>query len=441
MAEIDAGTDGLLHGVFPALVFVPVLQFLFGREDLRQVAPVRECVHDVPLHVRLLHIAHRIALQDVFLVPEHALFKVGERLVGFGFRVPHHGSVAIEVLRASAHPQAFGQGEHGGIEMVLQNHVVLLREQTVVPQGDDGSHHIVVLLGAVVHPAVVQGHEVGEGVEVVGIVETAVHMRNARSDLSVEAPHLHEVYFARLVLPSRIPGDHLLALGADVGHHFGNECRVGESHLVGTDVEVRHIEGLAHLVHEELEDLHAFGALHVVAEGSLEGSAMSRHVDFRNERHLTRLAVFHEFLGFFEGIVLARHACHVPGIVQHREDPALEAPCLVLGEVPVEDIDLVSGKHVDFTLELVEGDVASSVVLHESAYLERGPVHDAARLDVGSPIALSCQLTEGLHGPVDALFGGGFHGDGLAGHHESVGFLLVEFGTFNGRHDLHLDQA
>ena len=270
-------------------------------------------------------------------------------------------------------------------------------------------------------------------------METAVDVRNARSDLSVEAPHLHEVYFARLVFPSRVPGNHLLALGADVGHHFRHESRVGESHLIGTDMEVRHIEGFAYLVHEELEDLHAFGALHVVTEGAHEGRTVSRHIDFRDEKHLTRLAIFHEFLGFFQGVIFARHAGHVLGIVQHREDLALQAPCLVFGEVPVEDIDLVTGKHVDFALQLVHGDVASSHILHESAHLEGRPVHDTAILHQALSALLHGQLAQGLHGPVRSRFGSGFDGDTLTRNRQTIGFVLIQFGTLYGWHKLHLD--
>ena len=205
MAQVDARTDGLLHAILLAFVFILVFQFLFRRKHLCQVAPVRESIHDVPFHIRLLHIAHRVPLQVVFLVPEHTLLEIGEGLVGFGILVPHHGAIAIVVLRTFPHPEAFGQGKHARVEIVFEQHVRFLGEQAVMPQGDDGAHHIGILLRTVVHTAIIQGHHIGESIEMVGIMETAVYVRNARSDLSVEAPHLHEVYFARLVFPSRVP--------------------------------------------------------------------------------------------------------------------------------------------------------------------------------------------------------------------------------------------
>ena len=205
VTEVDTGTDGRLHAIFLAIVLIAVLQALFGWEGLRHVAPVREGIGDVPLHVRLLHITERIALEMLVLMPQHALFKLGKVLECLCLLIPHHGSFAIEVLRATAQPSAFGQGQHARVEIVFEHHVLFLREETVVPQGHDGAHHIVRLLRLVIHLAVIQRHEVGKGVEVVGIVETAVDVRDARSHLSVEAPHLHHVYLARLVLPSRIP--------------------------------------------------------------------------------------------------------------------------------------------------------------------------------------------------------------------------------------------
>ena len=206
-------------------------------------------------------------------------------------------------------------------------------------------------------------------------------------------------------------------------------------------MQIRYIESFAHFIYQKFQNLHSFGTLHVVAESTDEGRTVSRHVDFRNQEHLTCLAVFHQFLGFFEGIVLARHSCHVLGIVQHREYLALQAPCLVFGKVPMKHIDLVSGKHVDFAFEFIEGDVASSVVLHESANLESRPVHDAAALDVGSPVPLACQLAKCLHGPINSLFRRGFHGNRLIGHRKTIGFFLIQLGTFDSGHDLHFDKT
>ena len=166
---------------------------------------------------------------------------------------------------------------------------------------------------------------------------------------------------------------------------------------------------------------------------------MSRHINFGDEEHLALLAIFHQFLGLFQRVELARHSCHVLGIVQHRENLALQAPCLVFGEVPMEHIDLVSGEHVDFAFQLVHGDVATAHILHESAQLEGWPVHDLAILDLATHGLLHGQLAQGLHGPVHARFGHGFDVDGLAGHGESVRFLLIELGSLNGRYHLHFD--
>ena len=411
VTEVDAGTDGRLHAILLALVFVGILQALFRREYLGHVATVREGIGDVPLHVGLLYIAERVALEILVLVPQHALLELGKVLVRIGLLVPHHGTFAIEVLVTATQPSAFGQGQHAWVEVVFEHHVFFRREETVVPEGDDGSHYIVSLMWLVVHVAIVECHEVGKGIEVVGVVETAVDVRDARRNLSVEAPHLHHVDFARLVLPARIPRNHLLALGANIRYHFRHEGLVREAHLVCTDVQVRHVgKGFAYLVDEELQNLGTFGALHVVAEGAHEGCAMARHVDFGDEEHVVLLTELHEFLGFFDGVVLALQAGHVHTIVQHREYLAFQAPCLVLGEVPMEHVDLVSGEDFDFLLQLVEREVAAADVVHETTDLEGWPVDNLACL---VRTLLLLQLAEGLQCPVHALLGSGFYLDAL----------------------------
>ena len=437
MTEIDTGTDGRLHAIFLSFILIAVLQALFGWEHLRHVAPVRESIGDVPLHIRLLHITERIALEILVLMNEHTLFEGGKVLVRLGIFVPHHRSLAVEVLRATPQPSAFGQSQHARIEVVFEHHVLFRREQTVVPQGHDSTHHIVGLMRLVIHLAVIQCHHIGKGIEMVGIMETAIDVRDARCHLSVEAPHLNHVDFTRLVSPSRIPRNHLLASFTDEGHHLGHECRIREAHFVRSDMQIRHIrKGLAHLVDEEFQNLRTFGALHVMTEGTLEGRAVSRHIHFGDEEHVVRLAERHEFLGLLDGVILALQTSHVHTVVQHRENLAFQSPCLVFGQVPMKDIDFISGEDFDFLLQLVHREIATADVMHESTNLEGRPVHYLARLEAA---LLLLQLTECLQCPVHTLLGSRFDSDALTGDLQPISFFLIHLGTNDFRHQLHFD--
>ena len=133
----------------------------------------------------------------------------------------------------------------------------------------------------------------------VSVVVTAVDGRDAFLCLSTIAPELHHVDFARLVVPARVVGDDLLALVADVFHHHRNEIQIGELNLVGSYMEIRYIKRSAYLIDDVFQNLSALLALHISLEGTLKGSTVSRHIDFRNQEHLVLLAEFHELSGLF----------------------------------------------------------------------------------------------------------------------------------------------
>ena len=437
MTEVDTGTDSRAHSVFLAFILIAVLQSFFRREHLGHITSVREGIGNVPLHVGLLHITERIALEILVLMNEHTFFERCKVLERFGIFVPQHGTFTVVVLRATAQPSTFSQCQHARIEIVFQHHVFFSGQQTVVPQGHNRAYHIISLFGQIINLTVIQGHQVGKGIEVIGVMELAVDVRDARSYLTAEAPHLHHIDFTRLVVPTRIPGDNLLALRTDVRHHFRYECLVPESHLVGSDVEIRKIrKSFAHLVHQEFQNLHAFCALHVVTEGTHESGTVSRHIHFRNQQYIVLLTECHQVLGFFDGVILALQTSHVHAIVQHRENLAFQSPCLVFGEVPMEDIDFVSRQDGDFLLQFIHSQITTAHVVHESTDLECRPVHDFTCLVA---TFLLFQLAQGLHGPIHALFGSSFHLNALAGHHQAISFFLVQLRSFNLRNQLHYD--
>ncbi len=118
-------------------------------------------------------------------------------------------AVFVEVFRSAPQPGPFGQCEHVGIEEVLRHDLFLILQQAVVPDGEDGSGDVVAALIAVVDSAVVEGHDIAEGIEVVDVVKTGVDGGNAGLCLAAVAPELCGIDLSRLVVPSGVPGDHL----------------------------------------------------------------------------------------------------------------------------------------------------------------------------------------------------------------------------------------
>ena len=108
-------------------------------------------------------------------------------------------------------------------------------------------------------------------------------------------------------------------------------------------MQIRRIECFADFFYEQFQYFHSFRTLHVVAEGPFESGTVPGHVEFRYQHHLVLFAERNEFFGLFQGIIFARHAGCIDAVVYHRKDFAFQAPGLVLGEMPVENIDFVTG--------------------------------------------------------------------------------------------------
>ena len=80
-----------------------------------------------------------------------------------------------------------------------------------------------------------------------------------------------------------------------------------------------------------------------MVEGTYESGTVPGHVEFGYQHHLVLFAEFNKFLCLFLGIIFARHAGCIDAVVYHRKDFAFQTPGLVLGEMPVENIDFVTG--------------------------------------------------------------------------------------------------
>ena len=226
----------------------------------------------------------------------------------------------------------------------------------------------------------------------VQIVETGVDRRNPFLGFSSVAPQMRHVDLSRLVVPSRIPGDHLFPLGADISDHFGYEIRIGELHLVCPDMQVRDIERFANLVDQEFQYLPPFRALHVMAESTDESGTVSRHVDLRDQQDMMLLAESGQFPCLFQRVVFPRLAGRVDAVVQHWEHLALQAPCLIFRQVPVKDVYLVTCQDRYFPFQFVRRDIGASYILHEAADAKGGPVGDLASGDCNAVAFLFRQL-------------------------------------------------
>ena len=165
-------------------------------------------------------------------------------------------------------------------------------------------------------------------------------------------------------------------------------------------MQIGHIEGVASLSYDVLHDACALSSLHAEAKGALKGSAMSRHVNLRDEQYVVLTAEFHEFASLSQCVKLALRALHIGWCVELRIEFALQSPRLILGEMPVEGVNLEAAEHGYFSLQFVHGDIAAPDVVHISTYAERRPVGDFAQRQELFALLVCLQLCHGLTCPI-----------------------------------------
>ena len=260
-----------------------LLRQSFRGKGFREVSLVRESVGDAPANVCLLHVGEKFVAQGVPFVPQEAIFKFREGCELGGFVVPEERSFSVEVARAAATPRTLGEGQHRRVEIILNQDRLLVGDETVVPNGQNSTCQVVAPPLLVVDAAVEEGDEVGKRIEVVDVVETAVDGGNSLLGTASIAPKLGHGYLSRLVVPARIPGDAILAQGADESDHGGDEVGVGETNFVRADVDIGHVEGLTNFREYFLQDCHSLFRLHIDAEGAAESFAVARHINLGDE--------------------------------------------------------------------------------------------------------------------------------------------------------------
>ena len=179
---------------------------------------------------------------------------------------------------------------------------------------------------------------------------------------------------------------------------------------------------LAGFGYKLFEYAHAVFALHVAAKSAAESITVAGHVNFRDEHHVTFAAIGFELACFSLGVTAVGCTGDVGGAAEGGIEFALQPPGLVLGQMPVEYVDLELAEQVNLTLEFVDGDVGAPHVVHEAANAECGPVRNAARPQYGAAAAAGAgQLCQGLAGTVNAGGRGGGDVDGPGGDVQAVG--------------------
>ncbi len=122
-------------------------------------------------------------------------------------------------------------------------------------------------------------------------------------------------------------------------------------------MNVRHVKCLAYFLNKELEYFHSLRALHVVAERLDESSAMSRHINLRKDKNIMSFGIVDDIFSLLLGVEQSGLPRHVHAVIKHWKYFALEPPCLVFSEMPVENVHLELRHHIYFPFKLLYGNV------------------------------------------------------------------------------------
>ena len=178
--------------------------------------------------------------------------------------------------------------------------------------------------------------------------------------------------------------------------------------------------------------------MHREAEAVLEIGAVPRHVDFRDDLDVAFPGVAEQVPDLVVGVGVIDVPVLDPlgRVIQYGVLPALDAPCRVIRQVPVEGVQFQPGHFVNVRLERLNGPEIAAYVVHEAADGERRAVLDvAARI-----IPPGSQLVQRSAGIENARIRGGPDQDAVGADLELVAFLAQRLGQgrvlFNGNGSL-----
>ena len=158
--------------------------------------------------------------------------------------------------------------------------------------------------------------------------------------------------------------------------------------------------------------------------GTDGGHAMAGHLDFGYHRDEVLGGIGHHFPHFFLGIIPRGNGAVKLGaggshLREQRILLDLDAPALVVGEVPVHDVDLVLRENVDVLFDFIYAHEVACSIHHETTPAETGIILDP---DTGEG-SVRLQLGKGLAGIEEAGLGGSDGLDAAGRHFEGVAFL------------------
>ena len=131
-------------------------------------------------------------------MPEHTFLESGKGDICPTILGRQVRTLFVEVFIAPSPPGTVGYGQHVRVKAVFPDYVFFRFHQAVVPDGQDDTGHIVVAFGMVV-------------IEMVQVMETGVDGRYPRLGFAAVTPQVCHIDLSRLIMPSRVPGDHFFA--------------------------------------------------------------------------------------------------------------------------------------------------------------------------------------------------------------------------------------
>ena len=143
------------------------------------------------------------------------------------------------------------------------------------------------------------------------------------------------------------------------------------THLIRAEVDVRAILGRnlgKELGKELVENLHTLLILHLATEDSPEVLAVTRNVELWDNHHATLLGILNHITNLVVGVELARVTSRraVLRIVELWVALALDTPRWVVGQMPMEYIELVCREEVDILFEVLHRAEVTTCVVHKT---------------------------------------------------------------------------
>ena len=304
-------------------------------------------------------------------------------------------------------------------------------------------------------------------VEVVGLGEDALVAEGGGFDEGPgAAPGLDDDVFGEAGVEDFIPADHVLLIllhdGEEalvevdlervgvlevVGAHEGDDAGVGlpllAVALVASYVEVGIGEEAGHFADEGVEEFVGgvacgidggivdaklaadgvgAGATGKVGIADEPGAGVSGHVELGDDADATGVGVGDDVADLILGVEEAVGA----ESGEAGKELAFDAEALVLGEVPVEDVELDGSHSVEIALDDFDGDEVAAGVDVEPAPTEAGGVFDVDGGEEGVGAVGLDELLEGGEAAHGSDGGGGVEGGRRGGDGEGVAFAFVD---------------